>query len=280
MSTEPVNADITDVEQWLPLDGLEPGFDHNRLPLTDELNGRQFVIDLDGPDQQGRSATLSVTSASQAHWQADWMPAQAGGAQDCDIVAAAEGLFFVDMVPVDRAAPYSVTVALDLTGGRATVVLSTLGEHHQLGKPSVGQDFLTGTVRGVPVTGQRPHPTTELVGKRVLYVYSDQHAYEHVYLNEHFYSWQCLAGPERGQADTDPATAYWLREQVYLFAWREKVIPCASVIVIDLGERRSTGKLVGRGSDGRSRVNFSFGAFAHPLNETAYPDGLKPATTG
>jgi hypothetical protein len=42
----------------------------------------------------------------------------------------------------------------------------------------------------------------------------------------HWYSWQCLAGPERGLADTDEVSVWELRPGIYVFAWRKKVVPC------------------------------------------------------
>ncbi len=273
MSSKPTATTITNVDSWLPLDGLEPGFNRNRLPLSTALDGRVVQIDLDG----GATATLRVEGDKRAVWSAEGELGAIAGPQQADVVEAAPGLYFVDLVPDDADVPHTVTVALDEANGRATVVLTTLGESHTLGKPSVRQSFHVGTIHGVEPRGEAPAPTSELVGRRVLYVYSEEHAYEHVYLNDFFYTWQCLAGPERGQGDTDPVTMYKLRDEVFLLCWREKIIPCASVLVIDLNERRNTGKLVGRAQDGVSRVNFSFGALAQPLNETVYPEGLHPS---
>lgn len=95
------------------------------------------------------------------------------------------------------------------------------------------QVFVPGRIDGIEASGPAPAPTSALLGRRVLWVYSTEHAYEHVYLTPTWYSWHCLAGPERGLADTDENTAYEVRPGIYVFAWREKVIPCASVTIAD-----------------------------------------------
>ena len=50
------------------------------------------------------------------------------------------------------------------------------------------------------------HPTGELIGMRNLYTYSATERYEHVYLNENFYAWQCLSGVEQVLPTSTAAT--------------------------------------------------------------------------
>ncbi|MCR1161185.1 hypothetical protein NEK97_06925 [Paenarthrobacter sp. UW852] len=54
-----------------------------------------------------------------------------------------------------------------------------------------------------------------------------------MYLSPTWYTWQCLAGPERGLADTDSNTVFEIRPGIFVFTWREKVIPCGSVTIAD-----------------------------------------------
>ena len=78
-------------------------------------------------------------------------------------------------------------------------------------------------------------PTDALVGKRVQYVYSQTEAYEHIYLNENLYTWQCLRGSEAGLADTDRCHYRRIADELYLFVWREKVVPTLGVVLGRLG---------------------------------------------
>ena len=112
---------------------------------------------------------------------------------------------------------------------------------------------------------RHPHlPTDELVGKRVQYVYSQTEAYEHIYLNEDLYTWQCLRGSEQGLADTDRCHYRRIADGLYLFVWREKVIPTLGVVLVDWACKRSNGKLFGyEGSD--------FGALDHPGLVSGHP---------
>ena len=95
------------------------------------------------------------------------------------------------------------------------------------------------------VPGEHPHvPTDELVGKRVQYVYSQTEAYEHIYLNENLYTWQCLRGSEKG-SPTPIAATTGIGEELYLFVWREKIVPTLGVVLVDWRRKRSNGKLFG-----------------------------------
>jgi hypothetical protein len=163
------------------------------------------------------------------------------------------------------------TIAVELTGG-----------------PTVHLEFLdSGTVSCWNVR-RRPQRARlaafmarrALIGRRVMWVYSEQHAYEHVYLSPQWYTWQRLAGPERGLADTDENSVWQLRPGIYVFTWREKVIPCASVTVADHRDARairSHGYLFGLDEAGVDPVHFTFGAFGRLISTTVHPDRYDPA---
>ena len=114
-------------------------------------------------------------------------------------------------------------------------------------------------------------PTTEMVGKRYQYIYSKTEAYEHIYLNENLYNWHCLAGIEKGLADTDRCHYYKIEDALYLFVWREKIIPTLGVVLIDWQQMKTTGKLFGYEPDDFSSIsNTPVGAYATRLNDTTY----------
>jgi hypothetical protein len=144
----------------------------------------------------------------------------------------------------------------------------------------VTQTFLPSAIEGFEARGEALAPSDTLIGRRVLWVYSTSHAYEHVYLSPHWYTWQCLAGPEKGLADTDENSVYQLRPGIYVFAWREKVIPCASVTVADHRDARhlrSHGVLFGLDETGRTPTHFTFGAHGRLLSTTVHPEAYDPA---
>ncbi|AHH99363.1 molybdenum cofactor biosynthesis F family protein [Kutzneria viridogrisea] len=236
-------TDLSDTSTWLPLDGLAPGFDANRAPTVDDLHGRAFV--------------LHCADGGTVQWR-----------EPADTWLVDEDLYYVQAHQGTQAS----SLFLDLHTGRALLVESTIGA----GTPRVSQRFRPALIEGIVTRGSAPAPSTALLGRRVRWVYSQAHAYEHVYLTEHWYTWHCLAGPERGLADTDEQTTYELRPGIYVFAWREKVIPCAAVTVADhrdAGRMRSHGALFGLDESGQVPTHFTFGAYGQLLSTTVYPAG-------
>jgi len=117
-----------------------------------------------------------------------------------------------------------------------------------------------------------PEFTDELIGMRNLYTYSPTERYEHIYLNNNFYTWQCLDGVEQGLADVDRCHYVKVAQKLYLFVWREKIIPTLGVVLICLEGMRTDGKILGyQGSDFSTLSNFAVGAHAQILNTTHYP---------
>ncbi len=129
----------------------------------------------------------------------------------------------------------SVSLVIDTASAAFTAVIGRMPSQQETGeglysralagKPltSVQAQFLHGSLDRPWQPGLCPHaPTTELVGLRNLYRYSPSEVYEHIYLNDQFYSWQCLKGVEQGLCDTDRCDTYKIADQLYLFVWRER----------------------------------------------------------
>lgn len=113
--------------------------------------------------------------------------------------------------------------------------------------------------------------TTDLVGERILFKYSSKDIYEHIYLNENYYTWHCVKGIEKGLCDTDKCFYLKIEENLYWFTWLEKVVPTIGTVVEDLdpSKMRSYGKLYGYESYEMNKVtNFAVGSYATILNKT------------
>jgi hypothetical protein len=184
------------------------------------------------------------------------------------------GIFFVDFI--DRTSKAAtVSLALDLGRGICTALSGLLPAETDARTPlidRIAQRELTG-VEAVLLSGtigrlfhakvERHPQTRELLGKRVEYTYSEAERYEHVYLNERFYTWHCLAGSEQGLADTDRCEYRKVADRLYLFVWREKIVPTLGAVLVDLEQMKTTGKIFGyRGFDFGTVVNFPVGARA------------------
>ncbi|WP_051208008.1 MoaF C-terminal domain-containing protein [Propionicicella superfundia] len=250
---------FNDTAHWLPLDQLEPGFDANKAATSALLDGTSISITTGdgtviGHDFAGGTVTWTLT---QPDGGLDL------GTDPYEAFQVADGLFYVQFHHARTHPEEAVSAFFDLSNGVALCVLSFIGPAGGDGATRVTQQFVPATVNGASDRGPLPVPTEDLVGRRVLWRYSAQHVYEHYYLNDLWYTWHCVTGPEGGQADTDEQTTYRLRPGIYVFAWREKVIPCASVTVADHRDAlalRSHGVLFGLNEDETRLSHFTFGA--------------------
>lgn len=95
-------------------------------------------------------------------------------------------------------------------------------------------------------------------GKRIEYTYSPTERYERIYLNEQLYTWHCLDGSEKGLADTDRCDYRKIAEDLYLFVWREKIVPTLGIVLLDLAQLKTTGQILGyQGFDFAAVTSFS-----------------------
>lgn len=267
-----------DTSTWLPLDGLAPGFDANKATHTTALDGRE--VNVTAPNGTRISHRFTADRVS---W--DYTPgagdatAASSGTDAYEAFEVDDELFFVqfhhESLPTE-----AVSLVVDLRHGRVLSVVSRILPPER-GRTRVQHFFGPAEIDGAAVSGDAPAPTRTLIGRRVEWVYSTEHAYEHVYLSERWYSWQCLAGPERGLADTDENSVWQIRPGIYVFAWREKVIPCASVTIADHRDAsriRSHGVLFGLDESGKVPTHFTFGAWGRLLSVTHHAPDLEPAS--
>lgn len=193
------------------------------------------------------------------------------------------GILFIDFLDPSQDNA-SMTLVCDRNQGNFTLVYGQLPDERQTrldafsrveqGLPltAVNAEFRFGTLDNA--TAVLPHFTDELIGMRNMYTYSPTERYEHIYLNDNFYAWQCLDGVEKGLADVDRCHYVKVAEQLYLFVWREKIVPTLGVVMIDLQAMRTDGKILGyQGSDFSALSNFAVGAHAQVLNTTRHPRG-------
>jgi hypothetical protein len=262
-------------------------FGGNELEHTDDLVGRSFDIHFDN----GWVVRHSFQPRQQMEWHmlqgAD--PDSAAPEKDMENYSATclrDGYYLVDFIK--RYNPTrSVTLVIDLVLNIATVIVAAMPTSEEAFKPLfqrvIDRERLTpvhaliahGSI-DQPFSDQTPmhNPTEELVGKRVQYQYGPKDSYEHIYLSQEFYTWNCIQGPEVGLADTDYCRYYKLAKELYLFVWLEKVIPTIGVILVDFKRKKTSGKIFGyQGEDFGTTCNTPVGAYLTLLNETSYDDG-------
>jgi hypothetical protein len=254
---------MSDEARWISVGELAQAFapDNNTPRCTDELAGTTLRLHL----ENGQMVEHEFLTGTKLIWR---MLEGSGAGREAEET-------------------YVANKVRDLHLGIVTVLVARLPERAEARRPladrvesgqeltSVRAVFLAGAVNGrfTPDT-PRHGPTTELIGRRVEYTYSATERYEHIYLNEDFYTWHCLLGSEKGLADTDRCHYHKLANDLHFFVWREKIVPTLGAVVVDFDLMRTVGKIFGyQGGDVENPVNFPVGAHARLLNVTRRDDG-------
>lgn len=266
-------------EQFIPVAALGDGFAPGAHLLDPHDGLRDTVLTL----RFGAEDVRLAVGDQHAGWSG---PAAEDGVP-VRITSIRPGVFLIDraITVADGRVP-SVTFVVDLETGRATRVIGALPTAAEAAESAYTRvqrgaepTLVTARVDHGTVVDPAPSalgpehaPTDELVGLRNRYTYSPNEQYEHVYFSPTLYAWHCIAGVERDLADVDASRAYRIRDGLYLFEWREKIVPTLGLILIDLEQLRTDGKICGFGEfDGASIANFPVGAFAEVLGRTEHP---------
>lgn len=268
---------MTSRSPWISVGELGCAFraDANLLPRAEGLVGTAITLHF----ENGRVFEYRFASATELRWR----DRNGRAEEDVENYAATqirEGLYFVDFIR-RRERASTVSLVLDLRRGICTAVVGELPTAGQARRPLLQRMAdgaeLTGVIAGIlsgaidapfSPTTPRHAPTDDLIGKRIEYVYSTTERYEHVYLNRSLYTWHCLSGSEQGLADTDRCHYFKLADRLYLFVWREKIVPTLGVVLLDLEQMKTTGKILGyRDFNFRAMTNFQVGAHARVVSD-------------
>lgn len=272
---------MSTTSDWITVGALADGFAPEAfiLPNLAELNDQTFTLFFEnGWEIKHRFDTQHV------HWTA--ADGHSKGSAAYRATSVRPGIYLVDFLKNEDGQDYSISLVLDTLSASFTAVIGTLPAAEETreglysralaGKEltTVRASFYHGTLDKPWAPGACPHaPTAELVGIRNRYRYSPSEVYEHIYLNENYYSWQCLKGVEQGLCDTDRAHYYKITDELYLFVWREKIVPTLGLVMVDMKNHRSDGKIFGYAGDSFDKVsNFPVSSYCDVLNHTEYGD--------
>ena len=271
---------MTEDLKYIQVGDLAKGITGNILPDSGELTGKSPKLFF----EDGSIMQIRFNSVHRMTWEAlEGLEKGSRGDATYRATSLREDIYFVDYIKESQRAK-TVSLVMDLAAQKATGAIGALPTEKDTRKDTfsrlregleltgVSVQFLRASV-DMPLTSDvHPHnPINELIGKRVKYVYSNTEAYEHIYLNPNLYTWHCLEGIENGLADTDRCHYFKIAEALYLFVWREKIVPTLGVVMVDLNAMRTTGKLFGFEGDDFSRLtNVPIGAYAILLNVTNY----------
>lgn len=265
---------VAKVSEWIPVGALGEAFapDANLLEHTERLGGTTLSLHL----EDGSTSRLELLNGRQLSWQGT--PHGLSTAVAYRATEIRPGIILLSVVHPDKAGS-AIAVVLDLPRGICTVVSGDLPSKQDTAEPllariargleltAVRATLLSGAINA-PLAGNTPRhaKTSDLVGKRVEYTYSATERYEHIYLNERLYTWHCLSGSEAGLADTDSCDYRKIADDLYLFVWREKIVPTLGVVLLDLAQLVTTGQILGyQGFDFGAVTSFPVGARARVL---------------
>lgn len=252
---------------WKNYEDFAAGIETNRLPSTEELAGREFELSF---------GTTSVKLGFENGGRVQCREGRTHAVGEYDAVLVAPSTYFIDLTFVSRPRE-ALTAVINTETHRTLGIRQFVREQRVQGEPQVEQQFSAGALTdpaGV-LSGPVPAPTRDLIGLRAFYRYSPHHVYEHVYLSSERYCWQCLVGEQRGHGDVDLSSTWKFDEDQYIFAFREFIIPVASVFFYNFKDLRSTGKFLGLSGEGRIQ-NRKAGAFIHKATVTSYEPGTEP----
>ncbi|MFC7421381.1 MoaF C-terminal domain-containing protein [Iodobacter arcticus] len=253
-------------EGWKNYDDFAAGIDTNRLPGSCDWANRTLDIQFD--NQQILNLVFDVNRVT-------WSYQGESGHDVYEEVKTSENHYFFDLQLAHKPNE-SLTFVLNQKSGRVLAVRSVILAEGQIEEGSrLVQTFLVGSILGMTPANIVPAPTRELIGYRTLNVYSPNHYYEHFYVNSKRYAWQNLRGEQFGQGDMDYATCYKFEEDMYVFTFREKVIPVCSVFFFDYKIGRCTGKFLGLSRDNQPMVTRA-GALIYKMSYNCYPVGVEP----
>lgn len=250
-------------DQWPPVSTMLDGFGDQTLPASPALSGTTLRL----PAEDGSTAKYTFNDA----FSLTWTIVENDGERSIRTAAykaieARPGIFIIDFVWGKGFDAENVTIVLDRNTGAVTTAVSSFVVRD--GKTRSTTEFSYANTFGSTAQHQR---SSGLVGKRIFYRYSDIETYEHIYLNPGTFTWNCIRGGEAGLADTDRCMTWDVAEDLFIFFWTEKVMTVEAVLLVDLREQRSIGRMFGWDDPAAEPVILPFNSRLSVLNTTEYP---------
>ncbi|MFE7630994.1 MoaF C-terminal domain-containing protein [Kocuria sp. NPDC057446] len=263
MTTDNSFQDYVPVDEWPSVSTMLDGFGDQTLPASPALTGTS--VSFQGED--GRTFTMVFGDSSSLTWTISAEDNEESVEASYKAIEARPGIFIIDFVHGAGRQMRDVTVVLNQNSGAATVAVSAL--HETDGAVKGSTEFTHARLEGTEAAFHQR--SAGLVGKRIYYRYSDVEAYEHIYLTPGTFVWHCLRGGEKGLADVDRTLAFEVAEDLYLFFWTERVMTVESVLLVDLREQRSIGRMFGWDDTTDEPLVLPFNSRLTVMNTTEYP---------
>jgi hypothetical protein len=222
------------------------GMSGNALPFTDLLIGKEFTLRYDG---EGPAWNYRVIDLNNLEWRKEgetqWQK------ETYRAFEADEKLVFFAHIVSGSKPRACRRIALDLTNGLTTCILSKMGTKYYGNEVSYRAIFGAAEMKGVDASPYIRHDfTDELVGRGFTRSYSDQMTSMHLYTTPHSSSWTIYtANQTLGMQWCAPALYVKLRDGVYIFDLVEEGCNGAETCII---ENEKTKRACGFGYSGGS----------------------------
>lgn len=244
--------------EWPPVSTMLDGFGDQTLPASSALSDTALTI----PAPEGSITEYEFKDASSLVWSGP----SGSGTATYKAIEARPGVFIIDFVRGGGIDAENVTIIFDCNSGAVTSGVSAFVTLD--GRIRSTTEFTHSNAAGSTAVHER---SSGLVGKRIFYRYSDVESYEHIYLNPGTFTWHCVRGGEAGLADTDRCMTWAVAEDLYIFFWTERVMTVEAVLLVDLREQRSIGRMFGWDDPAAEPVILPFNSRLSVLNTTEYP---------
>lgn len=251
-------------EEWPSVATMMDGFGEQTIPATAKLAGTSLSLET----ENGSITEYHFINATELAWKSS-DEAMGAGSATYKAVEARKDIFLIDLIEGKGKDTQNITFVYDKATGVVTIGASKFVSEVDATRSIT--KFMFSKVSGSSVSFGHPR-STGLVGKRIYYRYSDVETYEHVYLSPGTFTWHCLRGGEAGLADTDSCKTFEVADNLYMFFWTEKVMAVEAVLLVDLSEQRSIGRMFCWDHKLNEPIVIPFNSRLSVLNETIYPD--------
>jgi len=266
-------------DDWASLSEMADGFDEYRSAYSHALDGQSLTLNGRYVDTTEPFTLTHRFRGDELHWTLDDATGRRSGTETFELFEMQPGLFYLHYRRSAETHPVVVSAALDVNSGQVTGAVGSLGL--EPAPHRARQRWFQGQIEGTDADAAEAHPVTdELIGRRIRYAYSRDDVYDHVYLNEHLFTWLCLGGAEIGVGDTDSCTYWKLRENTYLFSWLEKNVGVEGMVLIDLNAYRTVGIQFGIDQHTGDLVDITMGSYAQEFERIPSVEDARPAPIG
>lgn len=265
--------------EYITIGDMAKGFSEYNLPQINSLSGKKITLYF-GDGEGGFAVEHDFVSDRVLQWKVIAGPEKgASGYSEYIATNPKDGYYYVEFITGSNQAKM-VALVLDTRRSIATAVLGhfpkekddQLSMYQRSSKKlplAASRVQILNASIGVPMsknTARHDLDSKDLVGKRKLYQYSANDAYEHIYHDNNNFSWHCVSGNEKGLADTDYSRIIKFEDNFYMIVWVEKVMHVVSAITLNFDTMRSSGAMASFSEwDYGEVVNVSSGAIIKNL---------------